>query len=106
MLNALAKEVFDTAVDKGFWDVGVEARNQGEMIALMHEELSGALEALRHGDYPDEHCPEYSRVTVKMADTMIRVLDFCHAYGLPLQEALFAKMEANKRREHKHGKRF
>ncbi len=41
--RATAKEVHDTAREKGWWD---KERNDGEMIALMHSELSEALEAL------------------------------------------------------------
>lgn len=45
-LNSLAASVHMTAVDKGFWDT---ERNFGEMVALMHSELSEALEEHRAG---------------------------------------------------------
>lgn len=45
-LNALAAKINATAAAHGFWD---EERNFGEMIALMHSELSEALEEHREG---------------------------------------------------------
>ena len=40
-------EVYETAVAKGWWN---EDRNDGECIALIHSELSEALEALRRAE--------------------------------------------------------
>ena len=52
--NKLAQDIYQTAKDKGWWD---NERNDGEMIALMHSELSEALAALRHGNPPDDKVP-------------------------------------------------
>lgn len=46
-LNAYAAEIHQTAVEHGFWEAD---RNFGEMIALMHSELSEALEEHRAGN--------------------------------------------------------
>ena len=102
--NALAKDVNQNAVDKGWWD---DERNDGEMICLMHSELSEALEGLRHGDPPDDHIPEFRSSEAELADVVIRIMDYGAARGLRIAEAIIAKTEYNKTRPHKHGgKRF
>lgn len=101
--NGLARKVHDCAVRKGFWD---ENRNDGEIIALIHSELSEALEALRHGNPPDDKIPGFKGVEAELADVVIRIMDWSYVRGHCVAEAVVAKMEFNETRPHKHGKRF
>ena len=98
--NALAGDVHDNAVAKGWWD---EERNNGEIIALMHSELSEALEAMRNGNPPDDKIPEFTGVEAELADVIIRIMDMAPARGWRIAEAVVAKMAMNKTRAHKHG---
>lgn len=98
--------VHDNSVVHGFWDMGLKNRNKAEMIALMHSELSEALEAIRKPDMKDSHLPDQDPVGLELADTCIRIFDYCQAFGLPLEELISAKHEYNVKRPHKHGKIF
>ena len=77
-------------------------RNKGEMLALIHSEISEALEGARKGK-ADEHLPQYSSEVVELADAMIRILDYAAGHGhFNLATALLDKLEYNARRaDHK-----
>jgi len=101
--NRVAAEIHVWAVNKGFWPAG---RNDGEIIALIHSELSETLEALRHGNPPSETIEGFSHVEEELADTVIRIMDFAAARGYRVAEAVEAKMVFNGTRPYKHGKEF
>lgn len=101
--SKMQKECHQTAKNNGWWEDGIENRNVGEAICLMHSELSEALEAYRAGDPPDDKIPEFSGMEAELADTIIRIMDFAEASGMRVAEAIVAKNEMNKTRGYKHG---
>lgn len=95
----LASLVCRNAQEKGFNSLQHEAIS----IALMHSELSEALEHRRHGNPPDDKIPEFSGMEAELADCVIRIMDFGQARGLRIAEAVVAKIDYNRLRPHKHG---
>jgi hypothetical protein len=108
-LDIIAQEAFEIARDHGFWERTMEEYNTNAekctAIMLMVTELSESVEALRAGS-PDDKLPQYPGEWVELADCFIRIANYCGARGIPLGEVTRAKMEYNKSRPYKHGKKF
>ena len=92
MINQFCKQAYETAKSKGWHD---EERETGTVFALIHSEVSEALEADRVGNQ--------EQVAEELADVCIRVFDFCGQNGIDLEKAILEKMEKNKSRTYKHG---
>lgn len=100
-LTTLSKLINAYMKAQGFWT----SDNTGEKIALMHSELSEALEADRKGLMSD-HIPGFTGVAEELADVMIRILDFAGHHKIDLGDALIEKMQFNITRPYKHGKAY
>lgn len=91
-INHLCQEAYKTAKSKGWHD---EPRETGTLLALIHAEVSEALEADRKGDFEN--------FTEELADVCIRIFDLSECMGIDLEQAILKKMEFNKTRAHMHG---
>lgn len=94
-----------TALECGWWtdlETGEpKERNFGELIALVHSELSETLEGHRKG-LMDDHLPNRRMEEVELADVLIRVFDLAGKYNYDLAGALLEKNQYNRsRRDHK-----
>ncbi len=73
----------------------------GEAMALLHSEVSEALEAWRrHGFEPQDDMQD---VGAEFADVFIRLLDDCQLFGVDLEYQFNRKMGYNHKRAYRHG---
>ena len=76
-------------------------RNVGELLALVHSEISEALEGYRKG-LMDDHLPDRPMVEVELADAVIRILDLAAYLRLDVAGAVVEKNRYNQTRaDHK-----
>ena len=101
--NSVSKKVYMNAVNHGFWK---EEPNDGERMALIHAEISEALEALRDGNPSSSKIIEFSSLEEELADAVIRIMDYSFGKDLDVAGAIIAKIEYNQSREYMHGKSF
>lgn len=104
-LMAAARLAHRTATNAGWYrnpETGEPiARNFGEVIALMHSELSEALEAHRK-QLMDDKLTNRPGIEVEFADCIIRILDTAAAHGIDVAGAMIEKNRFNQTRaDHK-----
>ena len=99
LLNDLAKQIREDNITNG-WNVTkdgdwADAHKIPAILALIHSEVSEALEAFRVDDKPN--------FAEELADVIIRVLDCCPGLGIDIDAEVRAKMARNRTRGYRHG---
>ena len=69
-------------------------RNKGEMLCLIHSEISETMEGARKG-IPDDHLPHRPMEEVELADAIIRIMDYAGGHGLDVGGAMIEKLKYN-----------
>lgn len=122
-LTVRAKEIYEANKAKGFYD---EKRSFGDVCTLIISEVVEAYEETRKKNArinPSEHYltlidridsndefkhyfEQYIKDTVadELADTIIRVLDYCGHQGIDIEKHIELKLRYNALRPYKHGK--
>lgn len=77
-INMLVSLVHQRNVDAGWWSDPATGqrkdRNVGELLCLVHSEISEALEGHRK-NLMDDHLPKRKMIEVELADAIIRIFD-------------------------------
>ena len=104
-INIAAHVCNNEAVTAGWWEMGAKNRNKGEQLALIHSEISEALEGARKG-ICDDHLPKRLMEEVELADALIRIFDYAMGHNLDGAGALVEKLQYNRdRADHKRENR-
>lgn len=101
-LSQLQERAYAIAQSKGWWE---QPREMGTLLALIHSEVSEALEACREGN-PLSKKISGSLFEEELADIVIRVMDLAESEGVDLEKAIQEKLDYNEGRSYRHGKEF
>ena len=123
-INNLSKEIYQANKAKGFWEdrefiprnmermncmpgdiKAVQKAFNAQMLALIHSEISEALEADRK-DLMDDKLPNRLGLEVELADAFIRICDMAGGLSMDLGGAVEEKLAYNTTRPYKHNKQF
>lgn len=108
-LEDMQRKVTEWCERKGWKGEGSAPVTFGDTMALLHSEVSEALEAYRDWGLADATIGEGLKpegVGSEFADVLIRLLDDCDRYGVDLRFEFERKMAYNEKRPYQHGGRI
>ena len=107
-MRDIQAEVHKLALDNGWWE-NADIKIVPEKLALIHAEVSEALEEYRDGKMEvyfsgqyDAH-PKPEGFGVELADAMIRILDLAEWLGIDMETLVTQKHAYNQNRPYRHG---
>lgn len=103
LINKLAKDIH--TLNHRWWHdkhgKRIE-RNKGELLCLIHSEISEAMEGERK-NLMDDKLKHRKMAEVELADAIIRILDYAEGFNYDIGGAMLEKLDYNATREdHTH----
>ena len=113
MFDEVAKELHETAVEKGFWGIAYINKDDKEAIdifmtkqlMMIVSEAVEVMEAIRKSKGPEEVADEMADIIIRTLDLYAGLREFEYVNG-SLDDAFEKKTGYNKSRPEKHGVRF
>ena len=104
-LSEMGAQVYAWCIRKG-WEPDAN-RTFGDECALLHSEVSEALEAYRSWKFDDatENGGKPEGVGSEFADVLVRLLHYCAVHSIDLEAEFDRKMAYNEGRPWRHGNR-
>jgi NTP pyrophosphatase (non-canonical NTP hydrolase) len=113
MFDKVAKELHETAVEKGFWGIAYINTDDKEsldifmtkQLMMIVSEAVEVMEAIRKSKGPEEVADEMADIIIRTLDLYAGLREFEYVNG-SLDDAFEKKTGYNKTRPERHGVRF
>ena len=110
-LDDMAREVHETAVEKGFWDVVKDAPQEQmdifitKQLMMIVSETVEVMEAIRKSQGPEAVADEMADIVIRTLDLYAGLREYEYT-NQSLQVAFNNKTSVNLSRAHRHGVKF
>lgn len=113
MFDEVAKELHETAVEKGFWKVISAEPHATELtdifvtkqLMMITSEAVEVMEAIRKSKGPEEVADEIADIIIRTLDLYAGLVEYGYTH-VSLDEAFEKKTGYNKTRPERHGVKF
>lgn len=105
MLDNLAEEIHNIAIDKGFWPEEVDDIFVAKQFMMIVSEVTEAMEAVRKDKGEEEIAAEFADIIIRTLDLYAGMVNSGYS-KVSIDHAIREKIKFNSMRPQKHGVRF